>query len=108
MLVRYEDLHADAPHELRRILDFLGLPGVSDGVLADAARYAAFERMHEMERHQTLGSFRLRPADPLDEESYKTRRGRVGGFVDYLAPAEIATMSRRMEEELDQSYGYLV
>ena len=74
---------------------------MNDAGLVDAARYAAFDRMREMERQQTVGSFSLRAADPLDDESYRTRRARVGGFVDYLAPAEIEYMTRRMEQELD-------
>ena len=31
----------------------------------------------------------LRPCDAHDPDSYKVRRGKVGGYVDYLAPSDI-------------------
>ena len=33
---------------------------------------------------------RLQPTDAADEESYKVRRGKVGGYVDYLDQQDIA------------------
>jgi hypothetical protein len=55
-----------------------------------------------------------RPADatpfsagrPGDPESFKTRRGKIGGYVDYLSAEDIAWLNRRIDAELDPFYGY--
>jgi hypothetical protein len=105
LVVRYEDLRRDGERELGRVLRFLGVPA-SDTTLREALRFASFEKMREMENAGALASGRLRPRDPNDPESFKTRRGKVGGFVDYLGPEEIAEVERRIRDELDPCYGY--
>lgn len=106
LLVRYEDLSIDPARELRRVLRFIGLPEVPDVVIAEAVQFAAFGNMRRMEVADRFGSRRLRPADPDDPESYKTRRGRVGGHVEYLQPAEITDLTAKMQRTLDPFYGY--
>lgn len=106
LLVRYEDIHADPCKELRRVIDFLGLPKVEDGIIAEAAQYASFENMRKMEEENAFNIGRLSPADRTDPESYKTRKGKVGGFTDYLNAAEIEYLNRTMAETLSDFYGY--
>ncbi|MER5552237.1 sulfotransferase domain-containing protein [Streptomyces sp. NPDC002793] len=90
LLSSYERLSADTTGELARILDFCGLPGATDpATLRAAAEYAGFDAMRAMERDDTLRSEKLRPAVPGDPESYKTRRGVVGGYRDYLDQEQI-------------------
>lgn len=105
LLVRYEDMHADAGQALRRILDFMGLSEVSMEVIEEAVTFGRFDNMRRLEQQNSLASERLQPANPDDPESYKTRRGRVGGFTDYLSPEEIAyIMTKR--RQLPPFYGY--
>ena len=104
-LVRYEDLKADTDRELRRILGFAGLD-LADEHVKDAVRFASFENMRAMESGDVLGSGRLRARDPNDKESFKTRKAKVGGFVDYLSPEEIAWMEQKIRGTLDPIYGY--
>lgn len=106
LIVRYEDLRRDTERELARLLAFFGVRGVSQATLDEAVRFASFERMREMESNGALGSGRLRPRDPNDPESFKTRRGKVGGFVDYLSPEEIEQVESRIRAGLDASFGY--
>ncbi len=106
LVVRYEDLRRDTEAELLRLLSFLGIEGVSPETLQEATHFASFENMRKMESSGTAGSGRLRPRDPKDPESFKTRRGKVGGFVDYLSPDEIEDVERRIRAGLDESFGY--
>ncbi|MFW5680264.1 MAG: sulfotransferase domain-containing protein [Pseudomonadota bacterium] len=106
LLLRYEDMHARPAAELRRVVDFLGLAGIDDAVLAETARFASFDAMQRMEREGTAGSFRLTPGDPNDIESFKVRRGVVGGYLDYLSAAEIARAEALLADHLDPVYGY--
>ena len=106
LLVRYEDMHEDPKRELRRVLDFLDLKEVSNDVIAEAVRFTSFENMRKMELADKFKSTRLRPLDKEDKESYKTRKGKVGGFIDYLSRENIEYINRKMNEELSSLYKY--
>lgn len=106
LLVRYEDLQADTARELRRIAGFLGLQGVSDATIADSVAYASFGAMKNREAARAADGSVLAPGRPGDAESFKTRKGRIGGYAEYLSPADIEWLNRRIETELDPYYGY--
>lgn len=105
-LVRYEDLKADTAGQLERLLRFAGAGQVSGAHIAEAISFASFENMRAMEAADALESGRLRPRDKKDEESFKTRKGKVGGYVDYMTPSDIEWMERKIRETLDPYYGY--
>jgi hypothetical protein len=105
-LVRYEDLHADTAKELRRIFDFLEVHDVSDAHIQEAVDFGSFGNMRSMEASDALGSGRLRARDKGDAESFKTRRGVVGGYGDYLDPEQIAWMEETILRDLDPWFGY--
>lgn len=106
LLLRYEDLHQDPVRELRRVLDFVGVTGVSEETLSSAVEDGRFENMRRLEQRGELDSAKLRPADRDDPESFKTRRGKVGGFVDYLEDREIRLIREKMKSELSDFYRY--
>ncbi len=108
MLLRYEDLHRNPRGELLRTLGFLGVPEVADATLEAAVAAASFDRMHELEAEGLVESSRLEPGDAADPESFKTRRGEVGGFRDYLSVEQSEWLETRMREELDGWFGYPV
>lgn len=106
LLVRYEDLHAEPRKELERIARFLGLPhGAAE--LEEAAAFGAFDRMAEMERAGAFADTRLRPGGAGDPESYKVRRGEVGGWIAALAPEDAAWVTAVMARTLPAELGYL-
>lgn len=92
LLVRYEDMHTDPGRELRRVLAFLGVERVADVTVDRAVTGASFERLQRMEREGSAPTRALRTVTIDDPESYKVRRGKVGGFVDYLDPEDIAAI----------------
>lgn len=106
MLLRYEDLHADPSRELRRLLAFVGVDNVSDNMIAQAIEWASFDHMKKLESTDALNNDRLRPTDMNDENSYKVRRGKVGGYRDEAPPAEIDYMNRVVADKLNPLYGY--
>lgn len=106
LLVRYEDMKQDPHGELRRVFDFLGLTMIDADTINEAVEFAAFENMRKMELR---GSFRdgiLNPAVKTDQESYKTRKGQVGGYRDYLTDDEIQRLNHKMLNDLSNYYGY--
>jgi hypothetical protein len=47
----------------------------------------------------------LSRADPDDPESFRVRRGIVGGYKDYLSAEQVLDLDREIAL-LDQRYGY--
>jgi hypothetical protein len=105
LLVRYEELRADTAAELRRILDFIGLGAVDDDVVRRAVDASRFERMRALEAAGQVSDYKLRPGDADDPESFKTRRGVVGGYTEYLTPAEAEHLDERLQS-LAPVFGY--
>jgi hypothetical protein len=106
MFVRYEDLHRNPQHELCRVLSFLGVHEVATTTLDEAVRFSSFDNMRSLETCGTSSRAMLKPGATTDPESYKTRRGKVGGFVDYLSPVDVEHISQRAASSLPDLYGY--
>lgn len=106
LLVRYEDMRQNTARELRRVLDFLGLTEVSEATLNEAVEFASFENMRRMEAEGRFQDRMLQPADQADPESYKTRKGKVKGFVEYLNEREITTLNQKLAADLSDYFGY--
>lgn len=104
-LVRYEDLRAAPLEAFRDLLGFFGLPEVDDGRLVRALAFASFENMRRLEASGQFDDDTLRPGDPADPESFKVRRGKVGGYVDYLSAEEVAWLDAEVAR-LDPAFGY--
>ena len=106
LLVRYEDIHENPQRELRRVLTFLGIGTVSDQVISEAANFSSFNNMRAMERSDVYKNDLLRPTNKEDNDSYKTRKGEVGGFTNYLNSDEIRHLNSRMRESLSPYFRY--
>lgn len=99
LLVRYEDMADDTVAEITRILQFLTLD-IDPATVQQAVDDCAFEKMQRMERNGALASGRLTPGNLGDPESFKVRRGKVGGYTEYLSPEDIAYIESLMERDL--------
>ena len=62
--------------------------------------WVSYEEMHADPRQVIFGHERLRPADPHNPESFKVRRGKVGGYVDYLSSEDIAYVDAYIDRHL--------
>lgn len=106
LLIRYEDFQTDTVAALRQVLAFIGANDVPEEILSGAVEYASFDNMRRMEKEDSLGTIAFKPADAGDEESYKTRAGKVGGYQSYLRADTIERMNVMIEAGLDPSFGY--
>jgi hypothetical protein len=106
LLVRYEDLRIAPQIELRRVIDFLGLDAISDQTLVEAVEFASFDNMRRMESDGKFETGILNPADQSDPDSFKTRKGKVRGYLEVLAQDEIDYMNQKIEEGLSPIFGY--
>ena len=106
LLVRYEDMKTDACKELERVIEFIGIEGIGKEIICDAVNFADFDNMKRMEREDSFNSGRLRPVDINDAESYKVRKGKVGGYVDYLSDEDIGYLNQKTKTILPDYFGY--
>lgn len=104
LLIRYEDIHADPQGELRGVLNFIGLQEIPDDIIHEAVQYASFENMRQIETENRFNSKSLRAGNESDYESYKTRKGIVGGFRGYLKEDEIAYLDKKIRYDLSDFY----
>jgi hypothetical protein len=103
-MITYEDMHRDPKVVLARSMQVLGLPKVADDVLDDAVSFGSFDNLKKIEMNDAFGHERMRPADKANPESFKVRRGKTGGYVDYLSEDEIAFVNERIETTLDSYF----
>lgn len=105
IVLRYEDLHRSTAAEFGRLLDFLGLPR-RDDLIRSVVEFASFSNMRKMEEQNAFQSTRLTPKNASDADSFKVRKGQVGGYQAYLAPADLAYLEDLMRRECPSSFGY--
>jgi len=91
-------MKADPGGELRRVLDFVGLTAIDAATIAQAVEFASFDNMRKMEADNRFQSGILNPGENSDQESYKTRRGNIGGYREYLSQNEIDFWITRLKK----------
>lgn len=107
LLVRYEDLHSQPESTLRRVSDFLGMD-FTDEEISEAIAFCSFEKLQERERDGFYGDSALRPADKDDPNSFKVRRGKVGGYRDDFTDEQLEKIDSLMRRKLNPEIGHLV
>jgi hypothetical protein len=106
ILVRYEDLHATPNEQFRRVLAAVGETDPQADHFENALEFSRFGNMRKMEASLDYDRQLLQPGDVNDPESYKVRRGKIGGYVDYFGPSDVDYANRAMSA-LDPRFGYL-
>ncbi len=105
MRLRYEDMRAQPAERLEGVVRFIGAP-FTRAEIEGAVAYASFDALKDKERRNAFNSYRLSPGNADDSDSFKVRRGKVGGYRDYLKPEEIAVLEEYLSARLSKGYGY--
>jgi len=98
LLVRYEELQSAPEKSFRELLKFLGDPEPDAEAFAHALEFSRFGNMKKMEAAGAFASKILQPTDAADPESFKVRRGKVGGYTDYLLGDDLAYANEAMQK----------
>jgi Sulfotransferase domain len=106
-IVRYEDMRADPSAVLERVLAFLGTPGTPEQI-EGAVAYAAYDNMKQLEQKDVfwLNGVRLRPGDRANPDSFKVRRGKVGGWRDYFDERQTLALDAMLAARPLPLFGY--
>ncbi len=107
LIVRYEDLRANPETQMARIVEFLGMEA-NDAFLRDTAEFASVEnlRKKEQENYFWRSGSRVQAKDVNDPNTYKVRKAKVGGYMDYFDDAEVAELDAMVEDKLLPVFGY--
>lgn len=105
-LMRYEDLHSDLLTQLTKVVSALGIPPLPTESLRYGIEEAAFHKMRKLEASCETGNPRLLPGDLNNPESFKTRKGVVGGYREYLSESAIISITQRIRDSLPEEFGY--
>ena len=107
MLLRYEDMQKDIKGEIKRLVAFLNGSKINEQKIEKATEFGKFDNMHKMEQK---GIFKkkykgiLAPKDKNDKESYKTRKGKVGGFYEDFTKADLEYCNSLMKSMKNPFY----
>ena len=105
-LVRYEALRASPEERFRDLLAHLGESSPDPSIFQQALEFSRFENMQKLEAAGAFDSNILHPGDVRDPESFKVRRGKVGGYREYLS-AEDQKFAEAALTNLDRRFGYI-
>ncbi len=94
LIVSYEELRADTGEAFGRVARFLD-PETSAAEIAGAVVFGDFGIMQAREREGFFNSERLRASGEAPE-GRKVRRGKIGGYRDYLSAGEIGMVDRML------------
>jgi glycosyltransferase involved in cell wall biosynthesis len=104
-LLHYESLRASPERNFRTLLATLGEATPDQSAFQYALEFADFANMQRLEAAGVFDSKILRSKDVRNPESFKVRRGKVGGYRDYLSPEDQAFASDALKH-LDARFGY--
>src|SRR6266853_3786400 len=104
-IIRYEALRASPAEHFRDLLAVVGETTPDMSIFQEALEFSRFENMQKLEAAGVFDSKILHPGDVRDPESFKVRRGKVGGYREYLC-AEDQEYAANALRELDARFGY--
>jgi hypothetical protein len=104
-IVRYEALRASPAEHFRDLLAVIGETTPYMSIFQEALEIYRFENMQKLEAAGVFDSKILHPGDVRDPESFKVRRGKVGGYREYLSVKDQQYAANELAE-LDLRFGY--
>lgn len=104
-LLHYESLRSNPGESFRQLLETLGEKDIDPVALQRAISFSDFENMKKLETEGFFDSKILRSHNVSDPEAFKVRRGKVGGYRDYLSTEDQAFAAEALRH-LDPRFGY--
>jgi sulfotransferase family protein len=105
LLLSYELLRKEPARNFRVLLAELGESSPDGEAFAHALEFSEFENMKKLEAAGAFDSKILKPGDVTDPESFKVRRGKVGGYREYLSEAD-QRYAKEVMKQLEPRFGY--
>ena len=107
LVISYESLHAEPEETLTEVLRFVGEEPDPEAVRKAILR-SQFDRLQSMEQKGEFKSGRLTAADKEDKDSFKVRRGKVGGYRDYFDEQQQQVLNEVSAKMLSSLFASLI
>ena len=104
-LIRYESLRTSPAEQFCNLLATVGEKKLDMSIFQAALDFSEFDNMKKLEAAGAFDSKILRAGDVRDPESFKVRRGKIGGYEDYLS-VEDRQYATDALTRLDPRFGY--
>jgi hypothetical protein len=105
LLLRYEDCRKDPTAHFSNLLGFIGCNHIDERAFNYAIDNSSFDNMKLLESGGQVDSSMLTPGKKEDPDSYKVRRGLVGGYRDYISTPDMDYLDESVRR-LDSRFGY--
>ena len=91
--------------ELRKAISFLDRE-FDETLLRQAVQFASFDNLARKEAAGFFNTKRMQPGDVSDPNTFKVRRGQVGGYRDYFSAKELEAIDALLQDALPPELGY--
>jgi len=98
LFIQYEELHQDPKTALKKLLSFIGEAEVEESLLDESIEYCSFSKLKKLEAENRFKNTILCPKNAADPESFKVRKGKVGGYAEYLSEEDIRFIDNTIKE----------
>ncbi|MFW5974638.1 MAG: sulfotransferase domain-containing protein [Bacteroidota bacterium] len=100
LCVSYEDMQKAPSEQFENILRTIGITDIDLDALRKAVSFSSFENMKRMEATGKGHSPWLQAGDTKDERTYKTRKGKIGDYLEHLEKDDIEFLDRLINQKL--------
>ena len=101
----YEDLKRDTFTSFKEVLNFLNFTVINEDFIQQAITFSEFKNMKKMEAEGSFGSKIMRPGDQSDPDSFKVRKGIVGGYMNHFSDEDLHRLDQAVSG-LHPFFGY--
>jgi hypothetical protein len=98
-------MRQDPQAALRKAISFLDRE-FDETLLRQAVQFASFDNLARKEAAGFFNTKRMQPGDVSDPNTFKVRRGQVGGYRDYFNAEELAAIDALLQDALPAELGY--
>lgn len=98
IIVRYEDLRKNTFFVMESILKQLNIP-VDEKLLRESIEFCEFSKMQKYEKENKFADKRLKAVDPKDTETFKVRKGKVGGYKQEMDSQDIEFVNKLIQKD---------
>lgn len=105
LVVKYEDMRAEPVRALAQVMTFLDRP-FGALLIKGSVEFASFDSLSRKEANGFFKSDKLKPSDASDGDSFKVRRGKIGGYRDYFSDDQNVYLDGLVRDRLNPVYGY--
>lgn len=104
--INYEQLHLKTANTLRFIFELIGIKNITESEIVESIEFGRFENMRKIEENRVIDDITLQPTNAEDYATYKTRKGKMGGFVEELDESDVEYLDEYFINELDEMYNF--